>query len=240
MVRTEKRGVALVAGVALGFGEALCRRLSRSGYVVVGLARSDRVAKKLTDAIENAGGTYVHVTCDMTSVVDVKSHTTNIETNLGPIDVLVCNAHQLHIKSFVETTPDDFESVWRNSCFGAMVCAHAVLPGMSVRGQGTLIFTGATAAVRGSAKFTAFASAKFALRGMAQSLAREYAPTGIHVVHTILDGLIWEPQTRERFDPEQKNCMDPEALVDVYLQIIDQDRSVWTHEIDMRPFGENF
>ena len=105
----------------------------------------------------------------------------------------------LTIKPFEQTTTSEFEQAWRVACLGAMVAVQAVIPHMAARGQGTIILTGATAGLRGAANFSAFASAKFALRGLAQSLAREYGPKGVHVAHVVIDGLIDEPQTDQRF-----------------------------------------
>ena len=117
---------------------------------------------------------------------------------------------QLVAKPFAELTPEDFEQSWRSTCFGAMVTAQAALPGMLSRGGGTMIFTGATASIKASARFAAFASAKFALRGLAQSLAREFGPQGVHVVHAIIDGIIWGPQSQQRFNVKRENCLEPE------------------------------
>ena len=232
--------VALVTGVAEGFGESLCVQLARSGHKVVGLARSDRVEQQISEQVGESGSTYRHIVCDVTNARDVKAAVDDIEKDQGAIDVLVHNAHRLLVKPFDETDLSEFQAVWETACFGAAATAQAVIPHMLARERGTIIFTGATAAVRGGAKFSAFASAKFALRGLAQSLAREYGPRGIHVVHTILDGLIWEPQTRERFAPEQGSCLDAQALANAYLHVIRQPPSAWTHELDLRPFSENF
>jgi len=235
-----ERGVALVTGVASGLGEALCGRLHEAGFKVAGLARSERIKQTLEQRLTSSGGHYHHHCLDVADTEAMNRAVAAIEADLGPIDVLIHNAHQLLIKPFHETKPEEFEAVWRTGCFGAMIAAHAVVPGMAARGRGTVIFTGATAAIRGSGRFSAFASAKFALRGLAQSLAREYGANGVHVVHSILDGLIWEQQTRDRFDPKQEACLDPEAIASAYLHMIDQDPSAWTHELDLRPSTEAF
>ena len=122
-----------------------------------------------------------------------------IEPHAGHVDVLIHNAHVLDIKPFEQTTASEFELAWRVACLGAMGSVQAVIPHMAARRQGAIILTGATAGLRGAANFSAFASAKFALRGFAQSLAREYGPKGVHVAHVVLDGLIDEPQTDQRF-----------------------------------------
>ena len=126
------------------------------------------------------------------------------------------------------------------TCFGAMIVAQAMLPYLLKAPGGTIVFTGATAAVKGGPRFTSLASAKFALRGLAQSLARELAPRGVHVVHVVIDGLVWSPQTRERFYTEREKCLEPDAIARTYLDLVSQHPSAWTHEIDLRPLTEKF
>ena len=235
MSSKQDKPVALIAGVAPGLGESLVRRFDAEGYQVVGMARSNR----MQDRLSNLEG-YSHIECDLTDAEAVSDKINEIEKTLSTINVAVCNAHKLHIASFLETKTEDLEAVWQNTCFSAMTVAKAVIPSMQANKAGTIIFTGATAGLRGGAKFSAFASAKFALRGFAQALAREFQPQGIHVVHAVLDGLLWEEQTVERFNPPQEKCLDPDAVAEAYMGLVLQDQSVWTHEIDFRPFTENF
>ena len=156
------------------------------------------------------------------------------------IDVIVRNAHVLAMKPVGQTTAEECEQAWRGAGRGAMTSAQKVLPHMTARGRGTISLTGATAGLRGGAQFSAFASAKFALRGLAQSLAREFGPKGVHVAHVVLDGLIEEPQTDQRFGPAKAARMNPEAVAATYLELASQPPSAWTHEIDLRPFSERF
>jgi len=121
-----------------------------------------------------------------------------------------------------------------------MISVQTVIPHMATRKQGAVILTGATAGLRGGANFSAFASAKFALRGLAQSLAREYGPKGVHVAHVVLDGLIEEPQTDRRFGSSSSGRMDPRSVAQAYLDLSAQPPSTWTHEMDLRPFSERF
>ncbi len=121
-----------------------------------------------------------------------------------------------------------------------MASAQAVLPHMAARRQGTVIFSGATAGLRGGANFSAFASAKFALRGLAQALAREFGPNGVHVAHVVIDGLIEGPKTDLRFGPAQAGRMDSKSVAQAYLDLATQNPSAWTQEMDLRPFGEKF
>lgn len=231
----HEKKVAVVTGVAPGLGEEVVKRLIEEGYLVAGIARSSRMHETFS-----AQDNYQHFQCDLANAFQVSDTIFKIESACGPIDVLITNAHQLMIKPFAETSPADLESVWKNTCFSAMTVAHQVVPKMADRGSGTVIFTGATAALRGGAKFSAFASAKFALRGFAQALAREFSKSGVHVVHAVLDGLIWEEQTRERFNPPQDSCLQPEAIAVSYIALINQDKSAWTQELDLRPFSESF
>ena len=154
--------------------------------------------------------------------------------------MLVHNASVLLIRPFEKTTAIEFEHIWRVTCLGAMLSAQAVIPQMAARGKGTIIFAGATASIRGSANFSAFSSAKFALRGLAQSLAREFGPRGVHVAHLVLDGLIDEEQTDQRFGASPTGRMSPQAVAQACLDLATQHPSAWTHEMDLRPFSERF
>lgn len=231
------RQLLLVTGIAEGVGAGIAAAFAQAGYDVVGLARSDKAAAEIGNRVAAAGGTYVHRCGDLTRPADVAAA---LAPHLGRISVVVHNAHMLLIKPLDQLIEAEFEQVWRVTCLGAMTVARLVLPHMIATGAGAIILTGATAGVRGNAKFTAFASAKFALRGFAQSLAREYGPSGIHVAHVILDGLIDEPQTERRFGTGPSARMDADAIAGTYLSLAGQDRSCWTHELDLRPFSERF
>jgi NAD(P)-dependent dehydrogenase (short-subunit alcohol dehydrogenase family) len=230
-------GTLLLTGAADGLGATLAETFAQAGYDVIGLSRTGRASDRLRQQVAQAGGNYVHLACDITRSADVTAV-------LGPfadrIDVLIHNAHLLAIKPFEETTPGDFEEAWRVACLGAMMSVQMVVPHMAARRHGTIILTGATAALRGASRFAAFASAKFALRGLAQSLAREFGPRGVHVAHVVLDGLIDEPQTDQRFGSSLAGRMDPQAIARCYLDLTIQPRSAWTHEMDLRPFSESF
>ena len=235
-MRTAGRPVLLLAGAADGIGAHISRVFAEAGYDIVGLSRSDRPAVQLMQVVREAGGTYVHAVCDLTQPAEVAAA---LRPYVERIDVLVYNAAALIMKPFAETTPAEFEHAWRVASLGAFVTSQIVLPHMVARGAGTLIFSGATASLRGGAKFAAFASAKFALRGLAQALSREYGPQGIHVAHVVLDGLIDAVQTDQRFGPGSRR-MDPDALARAYLYLATQHPSAWTHELDLRPAAERF
>lgn len=230
-------GALLLTGAAEGLGVHLAETFASAGYDVLGLSRTDRASDHIRQRVEQAGGSYTHLACDIT-------RPTEVTTIIGPfadrIDVLIHNAHLLAIKPFAQTTASEFEQAWRVACLGAMISVQAVISQMAARRQGTIILTGATAALRGASNFAAFASAKFALRGLAQSLAREYGPQGVHVAHVVLDGLIDEPQTDQRFGSSSSGRLDPQAIARSYLDLTLQPPSTWTHEMDLRPFSERF
>ena len=235
---TQSRPVALIGGVGPGLGASLCRRLCEEGYAVVGLARSAEQGAALADGLDDAA--FRFIPCDITDEAAVDGAVGEIVATWGPPTVLVHNAGQVQIKPFAEVTPTAFEAMWRVTVLGAMLTARAVLPGMVDQGSGTVILTGATASIRGGARFAALASAKFALRGLAQSLAREYGPQGIHVVHAVLDGIMWGGISRDLVKTPREQCIEPNDVAEAYLQLIRQPRSAWSHEIDLRPSGESF
>lgn len=233
----ETRPLLLITGIADGLGASLATIFAAAGYDVLGLSRSTRASERIARLVGEEGGTYVHRPCDITNPADVAE---KLNADADRVAVFVHNAHVLVRGASHDTTLDDFERAWRVACFGAMAVAKLVIPEMTARQRGTVIFTGATASRRAGANFPAFASAKFALRGLAQSLARECGPKGVHVAHAVIDGLIDEPQTRERFGSSEAMRIDPDDVARAYLTIAQQPASAWTHELDLRPRGENF
>lgn len=226
--------VAVISGMGPGLGDALANVLRDGGYRVVGLSRD-------THLPDQPGDSYIHMRCDVTDGLAMVESIDAISREFGPPALCIHNAMELLIRPFAETGPEDFERLWRVICLGAVNLSRAVLPGMRQRRDGCLILSGATAGVRGGARFAAFASAKFALRGLAQSLAREYGPSGIHVAHTLIDGLIWSPQTRRRFDGVlEPDCLDAYDVAASYLHLAEQPPSAWTHELDLRPASERW
>jgi len=232
-----KRRTLLVTGMAEGLGAEIATAFAQQGYDVLGLSRTGRGSEQIGAEVARSGGSYTHLACDLTRASDVHRALAPIA---GRIDVLIHNAQVLMIRPFGEISPDTFEEVWRVACFGAMLSAQAVLPHMAARRSGTVIFSGATAGLRGGSNFSAFASAKFALRGLAQALAREFGPTGVHVAHVVIDGLIDAPKTDQRFGPAKAGRMDSKAIAQAYLQLAAQPPSAWTQEMDLRPFTEKF
>jgi len=229
---------AIVAGVGPGLGAALCRHLAAGGYRVAGLARGTAVCPDLTT--ELGSDRFQSLSCDITDAAQMDAAIVQIEAQWGSASVYVHNAAPFHMGAFADTDPATFESLWRVTCLGAVHGAQRVVPGMLEAKRGVLLFIGATAAVKAGANFSAFGSAKFALRGLAQSLARELGPQGIHVAHLIIDGVIWSDRARDAFGLQQAQCLDPDALASTCVHLIGQDRSAWTHELDIRPDVEAF
>ncbi|PYL50275.1 MAG: short-chain dehydrogenase, partial [Verrucomicrobia bacterium] len=164
-----------------------------------------------------------------------------VRQQLGPVEILIANASGSIGKGLMETTPEQFEQSWRTGVCGAFLCSREAVLDMVERGAGAIIFTGATSSVRGRGGAVAFSSAKFAVRGLAQSLAVELWPKGIHVMHVIIDGVIETPQVRKRYSPGSKEpLLKPQAIADAYWNLVQQDRSAWSLEIDLRPNKEAF
>ena len=160
---------------------------------------------------------------------------------LGPVEILIANASGSIGKGLMETTPEQFEQSWRTGVCGAFLCSREAVLDMLECGAGAIIFTGATSSVRGRGGAVAFSSAKFAVRGLAQSLAVELWPKGIHVTHIIIDGVIDTPEVRNRYRPAAKEpLLKPQAIADAYWNLIQQDHSAWSLEIDLRPNKEGF
>lgn len=229
----------IIAGISQGFGQSLAKTFAQAGFNIAGIARTNKASAAIAETVEHMGKEYLHVEGD---IADSHSMQKQIDLfgNTHKISGAIHNAHHLLIDDFENISAEQFELCWQVVALGGFNLAKATIPHMLKHGGGTLIFSGATASLKAGSKFSAFASAKFALRGLTQSLMRTYASQNIHVVHTILDGLIWSPQTTARFAPKQENCIDPDALAASYLRIFEQPNSAWTNEIDFRPLTEKF
>ncbi len=168
-----------------------------------------------------------------------------VEAAYGPIAATVFNAGAQYRKPFLDIPPDLFEKVWRRGCYAGFLVGRAAARRMLPRGEGSILFTGATASIRGAAEFAAFSASKSGLRALAQSMARELGPQGIHVAHVVVDGLIDTPVIRERFAEQiaklpEDGALSPEAIGQAYVDLHHQHRSAWSFEIDLRPWSENF
>ncbi|MFL6548257.1 MAG: SDR family NAD(P)-dependent oxidoreductase [Povalibacter sp.] len=219
------RTIAIV-GAGGVLGDALVREFVSKGDYVIKLRRAD-------------SHTVDQFACALDQPEEVESCLREIAAR-QPIDILIHNSAHLESSPFLKLTAESFELTWRVCVGAAAAAARAVLPGMLRKQTGVIVFSGATASVRGSENFAAFASAKFALRGLAQSLAREYQKRGIHVAHVIIDGLLHGSPSIQRFGGSEETALHPESVAGVYRSICDQTSDCWTHELDLRPMVGRF
>jgi len=237
----EEKEVAVVVGAGPGLGAALAERFAAGGYAVALAARSARHRKPIAERIRQAGGRAEGYDCDAGSPASVASAFAHIRDTLGEPRVLLYNAGSYAPGGVLEMDPERFESAWRANCLGGFLTAREVLPAMLERGSGTIMFTGATASLRGGAGFAGLAVGKFGLRALAQSLAREFGPKGLHVAHFVIDGQIATPGTRERQPGRaEETYLAPAAIAETYWQVHRQERSAWSLEVDLRPHVERF
>ena len=229
-------GVALITGVGPGLGAALARRFARGGCAVGLVARQADFIGQLAGEISQAGGKAIGAVADVSRPEEMKAATGRVRAELGKINVLLHNASSSSGDGLLGTTPEEFESSWRIATLGGFVAARETAPDMIAAGEGTMLFTGATSSVRGGG-WLAFSSAKFALRGLVQSLARELWPQGVHVAHVIVDGIIGPAGATS---PPEEPQLDPDQMAEAYWQLACQDRSAWTLELDLRPNREKF
>lgn len=233
--------VAVVLGVGPGLGAAIAHRFAREGFALGLMARTEEKLAAIREEIEGAGGTALTVPVDATDAASVTSAFEEVRGGLGDPEVFVYNAGAFQMGGILEVTPEQFDDCLRANCSGAFYAAQQVLPAMVENGRGTVILTGATAALRGSAKFAALATGKFGLRALAQSMAREFGQRGIHVAHTVIDGQIRTPMLREaQPDREESTTLSPDAIAEAYWQLHAQDPTAWTLELDLRPAVESF
>jgi NAD(P)-dependent dehydrogenase (short-subunit alcohol dehydrogenase family) len=240
MADRNSKPVAAVVGVGAGLGAALARRFAE-GYRVALIARKRDFLEELAAEIKARGGDALAVPANVADASEIETAFASIRSELGPIDVLLYNAAMRPFGRLMETKPSTFENTWRLNAFGAFLCSQQVVPAMLGTGGGAILFTGATAGVKPLATSAAFGPAKFAMRGLAQAMARDLGPKGIHVAYVNVDGLIDMPFIR-RLRPEAKeeDLLKPAAIAETFWHLAHQDRSAWTQEIDVRPFKENF
>lgn len=212
----------LIAGHAAGLGDALKTRFETGGYTVVSVSRSGdkRWATDLRDAQATA------------------RLFEQLEQEAPPLAGVVHNAMLFHREPFLQTSAQTLQEVWQSMVLTAFNVSQQAIPRLQTQGGGGLVFSGASGSLRAGPNFSAFSSAKFALRGLAQALAREHTQDGIHVVHVVIDGLIRSERTAQRFGAtDSAQLIDPTDLAEQYWQLFHQPRSGWTHELDIRPVG---
>ena len=227
---------AVVVGVGPGLGAALVHTFANEGYTVVAAARS---ASGLAD-LKSGAGRVVPIDCDATEPADVE-RVFETAASIGPPAVAIFNAGAFVRGSIVDTDPVEFERCWRVGTFAGFLVGRAAARRMLEQSAGTILFTGATASLRGGAGFVNLASPKFGLRAVAQSMARELGPKGIHVAHVVIDGQIHsERYAHLAAERGPDSLLEPDEIAASYLALHRQHRSAWTHEIDVRPWSEKF
>ena len=237
-VKSDK--VCIVVGVGEGLGAALALRFA-AGYKVALVARSPEVIGKTAGEIESAGGIALPIQSDATIETEIADAYDRIKRELGPVEILIYNGGRRPMGRLMDTTPKVFEETWRLHTFGAFLWARQVVPEMIPRGSGSILITGATAGVRPWLTSAGFAPAKFAVRGLAEVMSRDLHPQGIHVAYVNVDGGIDMPLLRKfRPDSKDEDFLKPSAIADAFWYLAHQDRSAWSHELDVRPFKENF
>ncbi len=227
----SQKPFSLIVGAGPGLGSALVDQFSKQGYHVVGLNRSpaDNIDKKVKILqVELADS-------DM-----ARAAIMGVIEEYGVPDVLIHNTAQLFISPFENTPVEAFEGAWRSMVLSGFHVMKEIVPKMALRRSGTVIVSGATASLRAGAQFSAFASAKFALRGLVQSIAREYQQKGVHIAHVVLDGILDTQASHRLHSLDPSDMMSTIDVAQEYIHIAQQKPSAWTHELDLRPKNESF
>ncbi|PWB89013.1 glucose 1-dehydrogenase [Methylocystis sp. MitZ-2018] len=243
---TVNKGVAIVVGVGAesGLGAALARRFAREGLRVTIAGRTLERLRVIAEQIAATGGAVAIKAADATSEADVAALFDEADRD-GDLKLVAYNVGNNVAASAQDTTPELFERLWRQNAFGGFVVGREAALRLSERGQGTILFTGATASLRARPPFLAFAAAKAALRAVAQGLAREFGSKGVHVAHIVVDGVIAGEYAAMTFAEYARSkgadgVLAVDDIADAYWALHCQKRSAWTHEMDLRPFKEPF
>ncbi|MGQ0698709.1 MAG: SDR family NAD(P)-dependent oxidoreductase [Panacagrimonas sp.] len=242
--------VVVGAGAREGIGGALCARFASAGLPPYAVGRSAEKLEPLVAALGTAGGLVIAVRADATKPQDVQALFERIAADGRVPELVVFNASERNVpKPCLEMTPEYLEQMWRVCCLGGVLVGQEAIRRMLPQKRGTLIFTGATASLRGRAKFGGFAAAKAGLRAHAQAMAREFGPKGIHVAHVVVDGVV-DGERANQFGyglgkaylltRGEDGSLKPDAVAKAYWQLHLQHRSAWTHELDLRPYKEEF
>jgi NAD(P)-dependent dehydrogenase (short-subunit alcohol dehydrogenase family) len=237
------RKSVFVVGAGDATGGAIARRFAKGGLIACVTRRTADKLEPLVARIQAEGGEAHGFASDARKEVDVVTLVAHIEREIAPIEVAVFNIGANARFDILDTTERVYRKVWETGALAGFLVGREVAKGMVARGHGTILFTGATASLRGSAGFAAFAGAKHALRALAQSMARELGPKGVHVAHIVIDGAIDTAFIAESFPEryalkERDGILDPDAIAENYWNLHAQSRSAWTHELDLRPWLE--
>ncbi|RON48263.1 SDR family oxidoreductase [Pseudomonas frederiksbergensis] len=241
----NNKKVVLVVGAGDATGGAIAKRFAREGFIACVTRRSADKLQPLVDAIKASGGEAHGFACDARKEEDVIALVEQIETEIGPIEAFVFNIGANVPCSILEETARKYFKIWEMACFSGFLNAREVAKRMAKRQRGTILFTGATAGMRGAAGFAAFAGAKHGIRALAQSMARELGPMNIHVAHVVVDGAIDTDFIRDSFPEkyatkDQDGILNPEHIAENYWYLHSQPRDAWTFELDLRPWNERW
>ncbi|MGF6091532.1 SDR family oxidoreductase [Pseudomonas sp. 18173] len=241
----NNKKVVLVVGAGDATGGAIAKRFAQEGFVACVTRRSADKLQPLVDAIKADGGEAYGFACDARKEEDVIALVEQIESQIGPIEAFVFNIGANVPCSILEETARKYFKIWEMACFSGFLNAREVAKRMAKRQRGTILFTGATAGMRGAAGFAAFAGAKHGIRALAQSMARELGPMNIHVAHVVVDGAIDTDFIRESFPEkyatkDQDGILNPEHIAENYWYLHSQPRDAWTFELDLRPWSERW
>jgi len=230
--------VCLITGAGDGTGAAMARRFAQDGYRVAMLARTAERLKRLEKEIPGSRG-YV---CDIADLDALRATVEQVRADLGPVSTAIHNAAQGAFKTILEADPIQFEQIFRVNTTALMVLTQCVAPGMITNGNGAIIVTGNTAAWRGKPSFCMFAPTKAAQRILAESIARDLGPKGIHVAYITIDAAIDTPSTRPRMFPDKPDefFAKPSAIADTVYHVAHQDRSAWSFNVELRPYHEQW
>ncbi len=239
------RKAALVIGAGDATGGAIAKRFAKGGLIACATRRTAEKLQPLIYEIQQAGGQARGFASDARKEEEVVQLVEQIEREVAPIEVMVFNVGANVPCSILDESARKYFKIWEMACFSGFLVGREVAKRMVTRGSGTIIFTGATAGLRGSANFAAFAGAKHALRALAQSMARELGPRGIHVAHVVVDGAIDTEFIRDNFPEryamkEQDGILNPDHIAENYWHLHTQPRDAWTHELDLRPWIERW
>ena len=238
-------GAAVVVGAGDALGGAIARRFARAGLVAVPSRRKTEPLDDLVTGIEAEGGRATGIPCDARNEEAVADLFARVEKEIGPVEVCVFNAGAQHRSGILDMTARIYRQVWESAAFAGFLTGREAARCMVSRGRGTILFTGATASVRGGAGFASFAGAKHALRALAQSMARELGPRGVHVAHVVVDGMIDSMAVRARM-PEQAAALPPggmlkaDHIAEAYWALHIQPSDAWSFELDLRPSIERW
>lgn len=241
----NNKKVVLVVGAGDATGGAIAKRFASEGFIACVTRRSADKLQPLVDAIIAEGGEAHGFACDARKEDDVIALIEDIETRVGPIDAFVFNIGANVPCSILEETARKYFKIWEMACFSGFLNAREVAKRMVTRQRGTILFTGATAGLRGASGFAAFAGAKHGIRALAQSMARELGPMNIHVAHVVVDGAIDTDFIRSSFPEkyatkDQDGILNPEHVAENYWYLHSQPRDAWTFELDLRPWNERW